>query len=340
MNLSASRLRRAVMGVSDAEATSFSRGEGPVWSHLETAVRTAVGGYHCVLDSSRFEDLVPRLDRTPLELRGYAYEGAAMGLAGLDCFLPGPSRFRAYLRGPGEPHVYMAHIGAGEALARLRRRPERFLARLDDPVLKWLVMDGYGFHEGFFKPARFVARQQVPRHLSPYARRVFDQGVGRSIWFTAGAHVPLMARLVGRFPPRRHADLWLGLGVACGYVGGVDRGTVEDLRAAAGAHAARLAVGTAFVAKGRHLAGNPVADTDLACSVLCGGATSAQAARLVDAAFTDLPDGPVPGYEVLQRRLADSLADSGAEHLERPSGRPEHESAGRPGEAPAKEEVR
>ena len=123
------RLRRAVIGVPDSEALAFSHGDSPRWKHLETVVLTAVGGYHAVLDGHRLGDLVPVLDRTPLELRGYAYEGAAMGLTGMDCFLPG-SRFTAYLEGPGSPHVYMVHIGAGEALARLRRKPEPFLQRL------------------------------------------------------------------------------------------------------------------------------------------------------------------------------------------------------------------
>ncbi|MFF4214144.1 DUF1702 family protein [Streptomyces sp. NPDC001796] len=308
MTLSLSRLRRAVMGVSDAEATSFSRGDTPTWRHLETVVRTAVGGYHAVLDGSRFDDLIPRLDRTPVELRGYAYEGAAMGLTGLDCFLPGKSRLQAYLAGPGSPHIYMVHIGAGEALARLRRRPEVFMRRLTDPALRWLVMDGYGFHEGFFKPRRFVERQQVPVHLSPFARRVFDQGIGRSVWFTSGADADGISRAIAAFPAHRHADLWLGVGVACGYVGGVDRATVEALRAAAGRHASRMAVGTAFVAKGRLRAGNPIPDTDLACEVLCG-ISGRQAARLVDRAFEDLPDTPsAPAYDTLQRRLESSLA--------------------------------
>ncbi|WP_369213105.1 DUF1702 family protein [Streptomyces flavofungini] len=303
-----SRLRRAVMGVPDAEAIGFSRGDTPTWRHLETVVRTAVGGYHSVLDSSRMEDLVPRLDRTPLELRGYAYEGAAMGLTGLDCFLPGASRLQAYLAGPGSPHVYMVHIGAGEALARLRRRPEPFMRRLSDPALRWLVMDGYGFHEGFFKERRFVDRQQVPAHLSPFARRVFDQGVGRSIWFTRGADPGDIARTVADFPSHRHADLWVGVGVACGYVGGVDRAAVEALRGAAGRHVTRMAVGAAFVAKGRIRAGNPIPDTDLACEVLCGLSGEA-AAHHVDRAFKDLPDTPsAPAYDVLQRRLHTALA--------------------------------
>lgn len=299
------KAKRLVMGVSDKEATAFSKGDSPTWEHLETAVLAAVGGYHFTLDATKLDDLVPLLDSVPLELRGYAYEGAAMGLTGMDCFLPGKSRLNAYLAGPGAPHIYMVHVGAGEALARLRRKPEPFIAKMADRVLCWLAMDGYGFHEGFFHPDRHVARREVPKHLSPYGRRVFDQGVGRSIWFGSGASAARIAATIGAFPTERHGDLWLGIGVACTYVGGVERETIEDLRAASGAHAPQLAVGSAFVAKGRSRAGNPVPHTDLACEVLCGGVNSEAAARIVDAAFVGLPlDGPEPAYAVLQQRLS------------------------------------
>ncbi len=302
-----SRLRRSVMGVPDREATQFSRGDTPNWNHLKTVVRSAVGGYHAVLDGSRLDDLIPRLDRTPLEFRGYAYEGAAMGLTGLDLFLPGRSRLRRYMDGPGSPHIYMVHIGAGEALARLRRKPEPFLRRLPDPALRWLVLDGYGFHEGFFKPRKFVTQQRVPSHLSAFGRRVFDQGVGRSIWFASGASVDDIARTIATFPAHRHADLWLGIGVACGYVGGVETSTVQALRAAAGRHLPRLAVGTAFVAKGRIRAGNPIPGTDIACEVLCG-MSSQDAAETVDRAWEDLIDSPSrPAYGHLQDRLEDNF---------------------------------
>lgn len=299
------RLRHRVMGVPEAEITSFLGGDTEGWRHLERAVRSAVGGYHAVLDGSRLSDLVPRLDATPNDLRGYAYEGAAMGLTGLDCFIPGSTRFADYLAGPAAAHAYMAHIGAGEALARLGRRPEAFLSRLADPVLRWLVMDGYGFHEGFFKPARHVVEQRVPGHLSPYATRVFDQGIGRSVWFRSGADVPLIASTLAAFAADRQADLWLGVGVACGYVGGIDRDAVVALRAAAGSHADRLGVGAAFTAKGRHRAGNLVPDGEIACDVLCGGLTSRQAAALVDRAFADVAAVRPVGspYDLLQRRL-------------------------------------
>ncbi len=297
---------RPLVGVSRREATAFRKGDGPAWDALERSVFAAIEGYHATLDSSRLHVLVPRLNTIDAEVRGYAYEGAAMGLTGLDCMLPG-NRLQAFLAGAGAAHIYMVHIGAGEALARLRRRPEPFLRRLD-PVLRWLVMDGYGFHEGFFATNRTIERQVVPSHLSPYARRVFDQGLGRAIWFLRGASVAAVVETIETFPPARHADLWCGVGVACAYAGGVSQDALAELQQQAGAYAAHVAMGVAVVAKGRQRAGNPAPHSDLACDVLCG-VPSSVAAAVVDQAFTDLPpDGEEPAYAILQRRLIDHFA--------------------------------
>jgi enediyne biosynthesis protein E3 len=309
VTISLSKLRRSLLGVSHKEATSFSEGNSSTWKHLETAVLAAIEGYHSTLDGSKFEALVPRLNTVALELRGYAYEGAAMGLTGLDCLLPWKNRLRAYMAGPGEAHIYMVHIGAGEALARLRKKPEPFIARLEDRVLCWLVMDGYGFHEGFFSRHRYVDEQVVPAHLSSYARRIFDQGLGRSIWFSAGANVDRIAAIIAAFPQARQADLWVGIGVACTYVGGVDRAAIEALHRAAGPYGPQMALGAAVVAKGRQRAGNPVPHTDLACEVLCG-VSSERAAHILDVAFQNLPTtGPEPAYEILQQRLLAQFAE-------------------------------
>jgi hypothetical protein len=309
VTISLSKIRRSLLGVSHAEATAFSEGNSSTWKHLEEAVLSAIAGYHATLDGSKFGDLVPRLDKVELGLRGYAYEGAAMGLTGLDCMLPWKKRLNAYIAGPGSAHIYMVHIGAGEALARLRRKPEPFIAKQKDRVLCWLVMDGYGFHEGFFDQQRFVHEQRVPGHLSPFGRRVFDQGIGRSIWFTRGANVERIARTIADFPLARQADMWIGLGVACTYVGGVEHSEIQALQKAAGAYGPQLATGAAFVAKGRQRAGNPVPHTELACNVLCG-LTSEQAARIMDKAFQDLPtDQREPAYEILQQRLLLQFAE-------------------------------
>lgn len=309
MAISLSKLRRSLMGVSHKKATAFSQGNTAAWKHLETVVLTALEGYHATLDGSKLEVLVPRLDMIPLELRSYAYEGAAMGLTGLDCMLPWKKRLQDYMAGPGAPHIYMVHIGAGEALALLRRNPEPFIARLEDRVICWLVMDGYGFHKGFFSRRRYVDEQEIPAHLSPYARRIFDQGLGRSMWFLTGANIEQIAAMIAAFPRSRQADLWVGIGVACTYVGGVDRATVEAVQKAAGPYEPQVAMGAAFVAKGRQLAGNPVPHTDLVCDIFWG-LTADQTAHITTVAFQDLPlDGPEPAFEILQRRVLARFAE-------------------------------
>jgi transposase InsO family protein len=211
-------------------------------------------------------------------------------------------RFDRFLKGPGWPHAYMVHVGAGWALAQLRRRVERALKRLD-PLLGWLAVDGYGFHQGYFRWPETVELRRVPRALSGYARRVFDQGLGRSLWFVEGADVDRIAATIGRYERARHADLWSGVGLACAYAGGVDRESIERLSAMAGAHHPQLAQGVAFAAKARERAGNPAGHTHLACEVLCGMPGEA-AARLTDEALWDLPDGAeLPIYEVWRRLI-------------------------------------
>ncbi len=302
------KLRRAVMGVPPTKATAFSRGDTARWKHLEAVVLTALEGYHLTLDSSRFEVLIPRLDAIALDMRSYAYEGAAMGLMGLDSMLPWKKRLQTYMAGPGAPHIYMVHIGAGEALALLHRNPEPFIASLPDRVICWLVMEGYGFHKGFFHYKRFVQEQHEPERFSRYSRRIFDQGLGRSIWFLEGADVERIAATITNFAPARRADLWVGIGVACTYVGGVDRAIVAALQEASGQYEPYMAVGTAFVAKGRQLAGNPVPHTDLVCELLWGLTAEETAAKTTEA-FQHLPlDGPQPAFEILQRRLLTAFA--------------------------------
>ena len=122
----------------------------------------------------------------------------------------------------------MVHVGAGWALAQLRLRVDRALARLD-PLLGWLAVNGYGFHHGYFHgPRRWIASESRVGSTG-YARRVFDQGLGRSLWFVEGAEVARIAATIARFPASRHADLWSGVGLACAYAGGVAAEAIEDL---------------------------------------------------------------------------------------------------------------
>ncbi len=232
-----------------------------------------------------------------------------MGLALLDALVPGRGRrFQAFVEGPGAAHVYMVHVGAGWALARLHRRVERSLARLD-PLLGWLAVDGYGFHEGYFHWTRYVREQAHPRKLAGYALRVFDQGLGRSLWFVEGADVARIPATIAAFSLDRQSDLWSGIGLAAVYAGGVEPEAVAALLDAAGPFQPELAQGAAFAAKARQRAGNPTAHTERACRIVCG-TTAEEAAALTDRALQDLPpDGEEPAFEIWRRRLQAHFAE-------------------------------
>src|SRR5262249_33138331 len=157
----------------------------------------------------------------------------------------------------------MAPIGFGWARAQMRRRPRK-PQPLVDPLLDWFSLDGAGFHDGFFHPQRFVEERRQPRGFAGTAARVYDQGIGRSLWFVRGADVERIVATIEAFPASRHPDLWSGVASAATYAGGVEREALAALRRGAGKHAADVAQGAAFGIKARLAGGNATAHTELA----------------------------------------------------------------------------
>lgn len=313
------------------EETSFARrgfrGSNPrARAHLERVGPVFMAGCHAALESPSLDVLTTRLAAVPLDWRGFAFEGAALGLALLDRLTPWRrDRVQRFLRGPGDPHAYVVHVGVGWVVARWPGRleattdeaPESGSTGLNareaqrprlDPLLRWLVIDGYGFHEGFFHWRRYLAGRPAPTRLQGYARRVFDQGLGRSLWFVDGADVELLPRTIAALPPERHADLWSGVGLAATYAGGVEEAELRRLREAAGPHRPHLAQGAAFAAKARQRAGNVTDHTRRATRVLCDLAVE-EAAALTDAALENLPHrASVPAYETWRQRIQQAFA--------------------------------
>ena len=307
-------VKRALFGINPAD-TSFARrafrgDHAAVREQLESVGKSFVHGYHAALEESSPEALVARVGEVGHEWIGFAYEGAAMALTILDTITPWRrDRLQRFLAGPGEPHVYLMIVGAGWIMARLPVSPQRLLTRFD-PVLRWLALDGYGFHEGFFNWPKAVERQEVPARLTGYFRRGFDQGLGRSLWFVDGADVRLLPQTIGAFPAARQGDLWAGLGLAVAYAGGRERAAVEELKRAAGTYAPQLAQGAAFAAKARERAGNLATHTELACEVLCGMSATG-AAEVCDQALLNLPpdSAEVPAYDVWRQRIQERFSE-------------------------------
>lgn len=307
------RIRLRLLGIDEDEASlerdGFTAIDERTREHLELVGRWFARGYRAALAEPRQDLLFERLESSPADFRGFAYEGAGTALTVLDLLIPTRRRLRTFVRGPGLAHAWILPIGYGWARMHMRLTP-RHPPSVFEPLQGWLAMDGAGFHEGFNRLEQVFERQQIPRRLSPAAAHVFDQGVGRSLWFVKGGDIEAIGRTIGGLPARRRGDVWSGLASAATYAGGVSENVLEALRDSAGRHRPQVAVGAALAAKARLLGGNPTSHTEQACLALCGTSAVA-AARVTDAALEGLALGATTcPYETWRARIEDLLETS------------------------------
>ncbi len=296
------------------EATDFTKcgfhaGTSSMQEQLERSASTFVLGYHTALASDSNEMLAAQLEQIDHELRGFSYEGAGMGLALLDFFFPWKKRFLPFTQMEGNAHIYMLYVGWGWTMGRLPRKYIKPTRRTPyDPLLSWLAYDGYGFHEGYFSWKRTLLQQHQPFTLPHgYARRAFDQGLGRSLWFVGGGDISYIASCIRAFLPVRQSDLWSGIGLACAYAGGVTAEKIQQLCEISAPFRSHLAQGAAFAVKARQRAGNLGAHTRLASTIICGLAAE-EVVHLVDSSLNDLPlDRLEPTFELWRQRIQTSL---------------------------------
>jgi hypothetical protein len=331
----------------DTRETTLARRGFPVKDEASRQVLETVGarfltGFGYAAQARTPTEAADRLETVPWQWRGFAYEGAAMALAIMDGLpLGGGGRVAAFLAGRADRHTYMVHVGAGWAMARLPRW--RWHAVIPaDPLLRWLALDGYGFHQAYFHTDRYVRRQHpIPVRWPDdpsgvHAARVVDQGIGRALWFVTGTDVDLLARTINAFAPGRRGDLYCGAALAATYAGGASEDELSALRRYGSQHAPVMAQGSAFAAKARVRAGLVTPHTGVATSVFCG-MNPHEAAAVTDAVLAsegllrrevgaggpdpsvpprtrtaDLPGGtPLPAYQLWRQRIADQMVSLG-----------------------------
>lgn len=310
VNRPLTRLRKHILGISFQEVTferrGFIDGHYEAKLRLEQVGRVFLQGYHAALNDEGLETLAFNLETIDRELSGFAYEGAAMGLTLLDHLsFTNRRRLHTFLNNFGSRHTYMIHVGVGWAIARvpwLRRNFEQAAGHLD-PLLRWLAADGNGFSDFYFGFPSFLRKPDRLNRLQGYTRHAYAQGVGRSLWFVAGANANRISRWISVLPSSLHGDLWSGVGLACAMAGGADQFAIERLKSLSGDHQPAVAQGAAFAAKTRQQADNPTPYTEMACQILCGLNADA-AAQLTDATRRCLPeDRKVPAYEIWRQRI-------------------------------------
>jgi enediyne biosynthesis protein E2 len=297
------------------EATEATR-------RLEAIPQAVICGFEWGIDTRSQWELERRLELVDAEQRGFAYEGATMACTVLD--VAGPRRghrTRDLMSGPGRPHVFLTYIGIGFAMARLPRPLwKRVLPDLTGtpyhPLMSWLAVDGYGFDRAYFDTDRYVGRQLRPAAYPwlgqpDYFARAVDQGIGRALWFIAGARPEAVASAVRRFAAQRRADLWAGVGLAATVAGGCDAAGFGALLRLAGPDAAAdLGQGAVFGAKARTYAGFVPEHTARATAAFAGLSVPAATALADDvtAAVTARPDAqPGADYEALRGGIRAAL---------------------------------
>jgi hypothetical protein len=315
-------LRRRIL-TPNVSATSldkrgFNKKSPAAQELLETVGRTFLTGYAYAVEARTIAEAEERLDTVPTQFRGFAYEGAGMGFAVLDA-LPFGSRHKVeeFLAGPGDRHNYMVYVGIGWAMARL---PRFTWPKADtmDPMLRWLVLDGFGFHQAYFHTRRYVDEQyQDPRFPWPadetrsYANQALDQGIGRAMWFVGGTEAKLVASMIKKFPESRQPDLFGGAGLAATYAGGSDEEELRTFAELAGRHRPLVAQGSAFAAEARVRAGLVIPHTEVAAQVFCGTTAEKAAQVTLDVRPDPASAGEVPAYETWRQRIADEFVSLG-----------------------------
>ncbi|MGB9369698.1 MAG: DUF1702 family protein, partial [Xanthobacteraceae bacterium] len=185
----AGRRFRGLFKINPKEASFQARGFAACVDarrRLEGIGETFLFGFNHALIEDDLEALQRAIEPIDLDRRGFAVEGAAMGAAVADALMLGGSRLASWMRYSNSAYTYLAHVGAGWALARVPWRRASIL-RSCDAVHGWLVFDGLGFHDVYFTSEKIFGGWRRLKHQ--YAARAYDQGVGRALWFAAGADI-------------------------------------------------------------------------------------------------------------------------------------------------------
>jgi enediyne biosynthesis protein E2 len=310
--------RRLLLTPSLAEVTFQERGfpvtPSAATNRLEAIPHAVICGFEWGIDTRSQWELERRLALVEPEHLGFAYEGATMACTVLDAMRGRRGHRTAdLLNGPGQPHVFLAYIGIGFAMARLPRVLWKTVVpdltgSPYHPTMSWLAVDGYGFDRAYFDTKRWVDKQQVPKPYPwqgcpEYFPRAIDQGIGRALWFIHGAQPDAVAAAVRRFAEHRRADLWSGVGLAATFAGGCPADGLRALRDTAGVHRPDVALGMVFAVKARSYAGFVPAHSSFAAGVLGGIPVDAAVALADGTAVHDDGMETAPPYELWRQKI-------------------------------------
>jgi len=317
--------KRKLFSIAPTEVSTAKRGfqvDDPYkQERIEAIGLSFLAGYHAAIDAQSTDQLHQSLESVSSEYKGFAYEGAAMGLGLMDQLFPWrSSQFSIFLTDARNLYPYLTYVGLGWSLARLPGGIVNFSKRLveslspstetasNNSLLTCLVIDGYGFHQGYFVWKKYVQEKFEPIYLPPACLPLFNQGLGRSLCFVLGMDGERIATTIKQFPQSRQADLWSGVGLAVTYAGGLTGSDIESLKKQSQEYLPAFAQGVAFAAKARQRANYVPEHTVLVCQLVWGQPVEV-IANLTDTKLWDLPlNSKLEAYRIWRQRLQQAFA--------------------------------
>ncbi|TMR92508.1 DUF1702 family protein [Nonomuraea basaltis] len=269
---------------SDLGRRRFRLRAGASRTVFTNAEKSYVFGFNAVMSRE-----VEKVEEIPDEQRPFGYEGAAAACTMLDLLtLTRGRRLHELLAGPAQHHRHAAYLGVGRGYALLRLRPVRG-ARRAHSLLRWLAVDGFGFQWSLARADRMVGERTMPDLLTRAHCAVFDQGLGRLLWYHDCASPDDVAARIAGYPAVRRGDLWSGIGFAAAYTGGAEADELWWLTEHAGADGfrAHLAQGCAFAVAAR-LRSGALPDHAAQAVPILAGAEPEEAASWTDRALIAL----------------------------------------------------
>lgn len=219
------------------------------------------------LELNDLDKLVALLDMEPEEFRSIGYESASMVIAAKDLKEKNNLiNWTSFYNLKGELHPFHMQIGLGWAIAKAEAQLQSNMSHLNSSM----IYDGMGYYYGLFKRKRTVDYHQVGEGIKGHALSGFDQGLGRRIWYISKGSADETKKLIEAFPQSRQTDLWRGVGVACGYVGGCDEAMLKKLSCLSAEYKQELGKGISMAALSRVISGSITVDIELACNYICG----------------------------------------------------------------------
>jgi len=241
-----------------------------VSTKMEYVQKVFLGVQNYMLKEHQLEEVSAFLDAEPPEFRSVSYESASMEIASLDLSNGNELiNWKNFYQRSAKAHTFHMDIGLGWAFAKKEIPPAPYLESLQ-PVISWMIYDGIGYYNGLFNGRRTVKSQLVPVDIDQQTLPGFDQGVGRRLWYISKGDVDQLIQLIKPFHLSRHADLWRGVGIACGYVGGTDKANLEQLLNHSAEFKDQFSTGITLAAISRHASNSITKDIELACEIICG----------------------------------------------------------------------